>query len=251
MKKYDIVYSLGSTCRMSDYLRMSGLRLTSGPFDWTGIESVATDLSWIDCKFKDFLRKEDLYIDDSKTGPKRTIWYVNRATRYMFPHEFVYGREFNEMFAEVHAKYERRIARLLASLENKKVLFTYLARAIVFNRDETIAAFTDFRKRHNNRVDLICFVEDSPGEVVRESPAPGIEIVHYRGQGNINGDWRLVKGEEEVVMPILREFFVPGGVLSNRWMAFKRWTWRSKISRKGNRTYRFFGIPVWKEKVVK
>ena len=52
------VYSLGSTCRSTDYLKMAGLRLKSGPFDWIGNgKSVQNVLRWCMTDFKGFFEK--------------------------------------------------------------------------------------------------------------------------------------------------------------------------------------------------
>lgn len=253
MKQYDIVYSLGSNCRMADYLRVTGLRLASGPFDWIcGGGGICNILAWICREMQGFIEKEDLVIDEEEIVPKRTIWYRNERTGFKFPHEFIYGREFNEMYVEVRAKYDRRISRFLEDLRTKNVLLTYLARDSRIETPAVTESFLRLREKFGSRVDLMCFANGQPeGEVVRENPADGLHIVRFHDDGVSTGDARINKKEEAVVLPILRTFSVPGGRLSNKWRAFKRMMWKSKISRRGNRTYRFFGIPVWRKKVAK
>lgn len=237
---------------MADYLRLTGLRLASGPFDWIcGGGGICNILSWICRDMKGFIEKEDLVVDEEKIVPKRTIWYRNERTGFKFPHEFIYGREFNEMYEEVRAKYDRRIGRFLDVLKNRNVLLTYLARDSRIDTKEATEAFLRLREKYGSRVNLICFANGQPeGEVIRENPVEGLQIVRFHDDGVMARDVRINKKEEAVVLPILREFSVPGGNLSNKWRAFKRLMWKSKVSHKGNRTYRFFGIPVWRERVV-
>ncbi len=253
MKTYGNVYSLGSMCRCADYLRMAGLRLASGPFDWIYCgRSFENVLSWCVDELKGFIEKEDLVKDDPVTGPKKTIWYKNTKTGFLFPHEFIYGREFNGMYDEVRAKYDRRIARFLSALRGKEnVLLCYLAREERPTDSSAGEAFAKLRAKYGDHVDAICFVGDlPPGEPVRTvEPVPGLKMVHFYANGAEEGDSRIIKDEEVVAMAELSQIRVPGGKLSNRIMAFRRWAWRSKISRAGNKTYRLFGIPVWRKKV--
>ena len=253
------VYSLGSTCRCADYLKMAGLRLKSGPFDWIGrAGSVQNVLRWCMTDFEGFFEKKDLVRMDHELGPRRTYWYENSATGFVTAHDFVYGRPFDEMYEEVRARLYRRINRLKAALAGtERVLLCWLARDIPFkllpfDLDATVGALRSLRAKYGDHIDLLCFLRDltiEPGMPRVETPVEGFRVVRFFSSGYDPDDVRIDKDEERAVLAELARYTAPGGKWSNRWMTFRKWAWRSKISRKGNQTFRLFGVPVWRKKV--
>lgn len=253
------IYSLGSTCRCADYLKMAGLRLRSSPFDWIGNgKSVQNVLGWCLTDFDGFFEKRDLERMDHELGPRRTYWYRNRVTGFVSAHDFVYGRPFDAMYEEVKDRLYRRIRRLLDALKGEEpVVLCWLARDIPFKLDTfdmraTVDAFRAIRGKYGDHIDLLCFVRDGSLEIGRplvETPVEGLRVVRFASSGYDRNDVRIDDDEEKVVLAELARYSAPGGKLSNRWRNFRKWAWRSKISRKGNETFRLFGIPVWRRKV--
>lgn len=254
------VYSLGSTCRCADYLKMAGLRLASSPFDWIGgARTVQNVLKWCMTDFEGFFEKDDLVRHKDAWGPRRTYWYVNKTTGFVSAHDFVYGRPFDEMYAEVREKLYRRIGRLLDALRGKeRVVLCWLGRDVPlpidpFDSAKTLEAFLALRAKYGDHIDLLCFVRDNsaePGVPRIETPTEGLRIVRFFSPGYDSEDLRIDHAEEKVVLAELARYKAPGGKWSNRWRSFCKWAWRSKISRKGNQTFRLLGIPVWKRKVA-
>lgn len=253
------VYSLGSTCRCADYLKMAGLRLRSGPFDWIGrANSVQNAMRWCLMEFEGFFEKKDLVRMDHELGPRRTYWYENTATGFVTAHDFVYGRPFDEMYVEVRDRLYRRIDRLLAALRGKElVVLCWLGRDIPFklhpfDAKATAETLTAMREKYGDHIDLLCFVRDPSVEIGRpvvEEPIRGLRVVRFASAGYDPGDVRIDRDEERAVLAELARYRAPGGKWSNWWMNFRKRIWHSKISRKGNETFRFCGIPVWRRKV--
>ncbi len=253
------VYSLGSTCRSTDYLKMAGLRLKSGPFDWIGNgKSVQNVLRWCMTDFKGFFEKKDLERMDHELGPRRTYWYRNKATGFVTAHDFVYGRPFDEMYEEVRDRLYRRLHRLLEALKGDElVVLSWLQRDIPFKMDEfntqeTVDALRALREKYGNHIDLLCFVRDQSVEIGKprvEIPLEGLRVVRFASAGYDPHDVRIDRDEEKVVLGELARYTAPGGKWSNRWMNIRKWVWHSKISRNGNETFRLLGIPVWRRKV--
>jgi hypothetical protein len=238
---------------------MAGLRLTSGPFDWIGHgDSVQKVLKWCMTDFSGFFEKDDLVRMSEACGPRRTYWYINKATGFVTAHDFVYGRPFDEMYEEVKARFDRRIKRFTDALKgNERVVLCWLARDVPFkldpfNLEETVAAFLALRAKYGDHIDLLCFLRDpsaDPAAPRVETPVEGLRIVSFFTAGYSQDDLRIDRDEEKAVLAELARYRAPGGKLSNRWMSIRKWIWRSKISRKGNQTFRFMGIPVWRRKV--
>lgn len=127
-RKYDFVISLGEKCFVAQTLSKMGIRQFSGPFDWLEIfyggtgGGIIDRLNLIINKFQNFFNKEDLI----PIYENNYRFFVNSRTNLSFRHDFSQTDDFNEKFAYVAEKYDRRCNRLINILNSKKrVLFVY------------------------------------------------------------------------------------------------------------------------------
>lgn len=136
-KKYDLVLGLGMACSCSETLRRAGLQLLSFPYDWITIATeapsdyvgdVTARVSEIVGGFANWLdpRTLTLALKDSQSG--KDIYHDSRRN-LVFNHDFIAGVPFADAHAQVAAKYQRRIDRLLALLASaKRVLIVRIDR---------------------------------------------------------------------------------------------------------------------------
>ena len=128
MKTYDSIVSLGASCGTTMSLRELDLQNVSSPFDWIAAPGLPDVMAMIESDFADWFNRNALVLWDV-THEKGVIHrhYKNLKTGFGFPHEFSNAEPFERYYEVVREKYERRIARFLASMgEEKRVLFVYL-----------------------------------------------------------------------------------------------------------------------------
>ena len=128
MKTYDLIFSLGANCAVSQSLRDAGLQFSSFPFDWIGSPGLIFDVEMIESNFKDWFNREDLELWDVRheEGAVQRI-YKNTRTNFGFPHEFTNAFTFKDGYDSARKKYDRRIERFLKTLSStKKALAIYL-----------------------------------------------------------------------------------------------------------------------------
>ena len=81
--------------------------------------------------FPNWFEKGDLHLVDVRGGSFQNYVYLNRRTRFGFPHDFSRFQTFKEAFPPTAEKYARRIARFLPALEAaKSALVVYIERPI-------------------------------------------------------------------------------------------------------------------------
>lgn len=127
MKKYDLAFSLGSSCSVTQALRAVGLQYVSYPFDWVATPGLEQSVSILTGGFRDWLDADALRLVDVRHGVGfMTRIYRNEKTGIGFSHEFSDFFRFEESYPKVKAVYDRRIARFLADLKQaKRVLAVY------------------------------------------------------------------------------------------------------------------------------
>ena len=141
-ERFDFVCSIGSSCLCATSLRDSGLRLSSGPFDWllgpgmkARVDLIVRDFEgWLEPGDFEFLGNPNKFEHDS---------YRNRKTGYKFSHDFEIGTPFEVSFPAVREKYMRRIARFYESVRaSRRVLLVWLENPVEDDRptDEDVAA---------------------------------------------------------------------------------------------------------------
>lgn len=141
-ERFDFVCSIGSSCLCATSLRDSGLRLSSGPFDWllgpgmkARVDLIVRDFEgWLEPGDFEFLGNPNKFEHDS---------YRNRKTGYKFSHDFEIGTPFEVSFPAVREKYMRRIARFYERVRaSRRVLLVWLENPVEDDRptDEDVAA---------------------------------------------------------------------------------------------------------------
>lgn len=130
MRTHDSIVSLGASCGTTMSLRELDLQNVSSPFDWIGAPGLPEVVATIESDFAGWFDRDALVLWDV-THERGVIHrhYKNLKTGFGFPHEFSNAEPFERHYEAVREKYERRIARFLASMdEQKRVLFVYLER---------------------------------------------------------------------------------------------------------------------------
>lgn len=118
MKEYDLVFSLGSTCAVSQSLRALGLQRTSYPLDWTASPGVREAAATVAGGFAHWFDRDDLRLwDVTFTGGYIARCYRNMRTGFGFSHDFSNAEPFESHYEAVRGKYDRRIARFLGDLD--------------------------------------------------------------------------------------------------------------------------------------
>lgn len=131
-KKYDFIVSIGQGCATPEILRDSGLRLFSGPFDWTFVENYNITMDVIKNKFENYFNKEDLVFIGHYSRSGMDI-YVNKYTNIKHAHSFPSSEivSFEDAYKTESNRYKRRINRLFDYInkKNSKICFVYIERA--------------------------------------------------------------------------------------------------------------------------
>lgn len=125
---YDFIVSLGYDCHCATMLRKLGLRSCSSPLDWVTSAPLATRLELVETHFEKFLQRGNLHkLEKGPDAPgKGNDHYEDRATGLRFFHDFREELPFDEAYAQVRAKYDRRIARLYENVRKaNRTLFVW------------------------------------------------------------------------------------------------------------------------------
>ena len=186
--KYDYVCSIGHYCATGMYLKRHFLRDSSSPLDWVGMgpNGLTTSVGLICSGFRGFLEVDKLspLVNRRIAGSDDLAhdYYLDGATQMMVIHDFPSDIPLRESYPAIRAKYDRRIARMLARLRTSgRSLLVYQTRIERLEDGLIVAQAKELRSRFGARaVDLLVIehVEESGGVSVSE-PAPG--VWHFRG----------------------------------------------------------------------
>lgn len=172
-KTYDLAFSLGSTCAVSQSLREAGLQFASYPMDWTASPGVLEAAQVVAADFAHWLDADDLKLWDVRHGAGFcTRIYKNMRTGFGFSHEFSDFERFAATYPKVKATYERRIARFRERLESaSNVLAVYNELPIRSAApDETLVRARDVlrAKCPKAAIDLVYFWAEPGAKAPRE-----------------------------------------------------------------------------------
>ena len=125
-QKYDLVFSLGEACSSTSSLRRAGLQFKSYPLDWLfGSDFIGRCKIVASC-FKRFLEYSDLEYSYSERSISCDA-YHNKYNDLTFNHDFGAGLDLKQTYPAVKDKYDRRISRLLTSINgSNSVLIVYI-----------------------------------------------------------------------------------------------------------------------------
>ncbi len=132
-EKFDLIFSLGEDCACTSYLRRFNLQENSYPFDWLTKADFFTRVELLANDFRGFLEKENLvWLDKSAwkgSVDEHNDYYWDKGTDFYFYHDFAAQTPFDEAFAVVRQRYDRRIERLYERIRGaKKVLLVWWSR---------------------------------------------------------------------------------------------------------------------------
>ncbi len=194
MKEYDLAFSLGSSCGVSQALRAAGLQFASYPLDWLGSRDVRRVAKVVAGNFEKWFEKEDFQLVDVWHGAGfGTRAYLNTRTDLGFSHEFRDFVPFDESFPKIHETYERRVERFLKCADSvRRMLAVFMELPVVLRAP--VEALAEARRTLMERfpkaeVDLL-YVGVEPGKKVPElaEVAPGVMTADY--------DYRKIEGGE-------------------------------------------------------
>lgn len=114
---------MGEKCFVATKLNYANLRKVSMPFDWLAGATFEDRFNLFLNKFEGFFDRKDLTDRGVKDG-KRIC--KNEKTKITFIHDFSVDGDFDEEYNMVSEKYDRRINRLLETLQqDKDILIMY------------------------------------------------------------------------------------------------------------------------------
>ncbi len=179
-ESFDIIYSLGFNCDCASFLKRYSLRSCSGPFDWVGVSSFQQRIDLILEDFKGFLEYHDLELISPSDGFKEA--YQSKKTNMSFRHDFNISRDLKREFANVKAKYERRIARFYKNIEESEdILFVYMA-TNEFLRNEVLTENVQaLEAKLGKKISFTVIQQDDSvkkGDIVLENISANIKSYH-------------------------------------------------------------------------
>ena len=144
-KKYDLIFSLGEVCPCTIVLRATGLQWFSYPFDWLFGSSFVGRCQILATRFARYIDKEDLEFSYEERSI-RCRAYHNKYNDIIFNHDFPKDLSLDESYPQVREKYDRRIRRLLSSIEGSAhVLIVWIevpfTGHVVLERQEIIKGY--------------------------------------------------------------------------------------------------------------
>ncbi len=209
-KKYDIVYSLGSNCACSNYMKKVKLRTFSGPFDWIQNPDITQPLKLISSDFQHFLSMDDFV--SLPEGNEEHDYYKNTRTGMTFLHDFPKGLPLSQSFNPVNEKYNKRIKRFYKLIQqSEKVLFIWVS---MYNVTPPLKQKTDIIRlvnkictNQNKQFDFLIIENDSTlSEPVHTQLTENIAL--WEGPFRIddsNGEPELM-GRKDLIIPILKQY---------------------------------------------
>lgn len=193
MKTYDMAFSLGSNCGVSQALRGVGLQFASYPLDWVAVKDIGVGVRSITTDFDEWFEADDLELYTvCHSAGFLTRLYVNRRTTIGFSHEFNDFVPFAETYPVVRETYRRRIARFLDTLAASRRILAVWAELPTHARQpdpvyrEALAALR--AKCPDATVDLLVFCEDPA------CPTPQV-VLDDGGLTVVAADYRKMDGK--------------------------------------------------------
>jgi len=183
---YDFVCSVGHYCAAAMYLRRHDLRSMSGPLDWVGMEpdGLAVSLRLLGDGFRGFLERSTLkpLPDRARYGDGVHDCYLDEGTGMLVYHDFPCGVPFDEAYAAVRAKYDRRVARLHRKLKAcRRALLVFQTITEHPDVSQGAPALERLRARYpKTQIDLLV-IEHVEGLAEVEESCPVSGVRHFRG----------------------------------------------------------------------
>lgn len=122
MKNYDLAFSCGYSCGVTQALRAANLQFASFPFDWTASQGFLACARMVADDFAHWMDRADLELVDVRRGGINKHVYRSRRNGFGFVHDFSSYQTFDEAYPVVAEKYARRIARLQGDLARARAV---------------------------------------------------------------------------------------------------------------------------------
>lgn len=241
MKRYDVVFPLGSACSCAQVVKAAGLRLASYPFDWLYGSDIRGRTDIVMKEFVGWLDEANMIEVEAPSWHPKAI-YRNTVTDISFNHDFPKGVPLKDSFPAVKEKYDRRIVRLQKNLEAaRRILLVWVqipttGRIPDGDLDYCLEAFR--RKFPQAKVDIFAF------DYAEGMPLENCEVVREEGKTVVRYDYReygnpryFYAVEQDKMIPFLRGI----GIVDNR-NAEERRRFASECKRK---LYAQFGAKTW------
>lgn len=157
VKKYDIIYSLGSNCACALYLNKNNLRNTSGPLDWVVGMNFNQKIELILNDFKEYCDLEDLEIISTENENNKHISCKNKKNGCLFLHDFPINIPIEVSYSEVAEKYNRRIKRFYNNIFTKeKVLLVWFSLDQKTQEEDIKQASNKINQKFGKEIDILC-----------------------------------------------------------------------------------------------
>lgn len=182
--RYDSVFAIGHYCGTAMYMIRHGLRAMSGPLDWIGGDpnGFANHVNLICRDFAGFMPIDRLVPVPNRHGPDDDPvhdYYRDDATKMLIYHDFPAGVPPAESYAEVRARFDRRIARFYATVRAARhALLIYHTIWESLDAAAVAEAARRLREKLGAGVDLLVIehVKDAT-EVEERELSPGVDYV--------------------------------------------------------------------------
>ncbi|MBE6449099.1 MAG: hypothetical protein E7013_00130 [Alphaproteobacteria bacterium] len=208
-KTYDIIYSIGYDCSCALYIKETGLRLTSGPFDWLTHASFEERFAALLNEFDDFFNIKD-FKKIEKTDHIHDH-YENIRTGFYFYHDFAAGLPIEKTLYDVQQKYSRRIKRFYKNIiENQKVLLIFLSQYTDTPNDKIEKLCTEFCKKINKNIDFLIIEHKSQVDSIQKiSIKPNILKYNANIVSFDNENKPSLFGNRKVCEEIFKQYQLP------------------------------------------
>ena len=186
-REYDVVFSIGQACACSMTLRTANLQFASFPFDWLAEGTLSTRVDILIRRFDHWLDKED-FVYNGRNPANGLGMFRNAKTEINYIHDFAAGPIENS-YAQVAAKYARRVKRLLDLIEKaRRVLVVYINSTkkclhLAPSPEEVVRAHADLSRAFPNAsFDIVHFTLDRSIPFEERSvttPAEGVTEIRF------------------------------------------------------------------------
>jgi len=237
---YDFVFGLGPACSCSQSLRAAGLQLTSLPFDWNGLQTIADRRMLIESDFADWMRREDFERVPEEIAGRSNFW-VNHRIRCSFAHDFKQEAISEAEIAAVAEKYRRRIERMKSLIAaSHRVLVVWVQ--IGSFPEPAVSEMSSFRswaeaRWPGIRFDMLFFRwrQGVPMARAEDSEADGVRIVSFDYQDKRQKLWFA---DHDMVGGWLRRHYA----VRDYRTADEKARWRRQVREK---KFARFGVRTW------
>lgn len=229
IQTFDIIYSLGDSCAVALYMKQLCMRACSGPFDWLAGGDFKLRINLLINRFEGFLKAENLepvregrFYDPDGVHPHER--FVCQKTGLFFIHDFDKNHPLRLSFPAVKEKYNRRVARMLHSLDTRKTLLIWFSYDQVISDEVVIEQISKLHESYGKNIHLLIVEHDDKAasdEIRHVQLTDCVERYYlyakaYDKQGNLK-----TKGRKEALTHIFERYGLHDSIRDRRKRAAK------------------------------